>query len=156
MSLRTRLILSHTLIVVLCLGIAAVATLLLLQDYRNRYAIARLDDMTIPIYIQARSLAQGETSLEEVWANLKKQAQETGVHILLIDGEGSIVRQVSSGEASFGRSASSCLQEGCPLISLSPIIGVMWRPRGRALFSLPILLRDCLALEAHPFLKFWF
>jgi len=95
MSLRWRLILSHTLIVVLCLAIVTVAVLALLQGLRNRFAVARLDDMTIPIYIQARSLAQGQASLAEVWANLEEQAQETGIYILLVDGEGNIVGQAS-------------------------------------------------------------
>ena len=131
MSLRTRLILSHNLIVVLCLGIAAVATLLLLQDYRNSYAIARLDDMTIPIYIQARSLAQGETSLEEVWANLEKQAQETGVHILLIDGEGTIVRQVSPGEA-FWTQRVKLPSGGLPSDISEPYHGSYVTPKGQS------------------------
>ncbi|MFQ5826841.1 MAG: sensor histidine kinase [Dehalococcoidia bacterium] len=103
MSLRWRLILSHTLIVVLCLAIVAVAVSALLQGYRNRFAMARLDDMTIPIYIQARSLARGEASLDEVWANLREQAQETGVYIFLVDDEGNIVRQASPGEGIGGR-----------------------------------------------------
>jgi len=95
MSLRTRLILSHSLIVVLCLVIVAFAVLVLLQEYRTRFALARLDDMTIPIYIQARSLAQRDAPLDEVWANLVEQAQETGIYIFLADDEGNVVRQAS-------------------------------------------------------------
>ena len=98
MSLRVRLILSHTLIVVLCLCIVAVAVAALLQGYRTKFAVARLDDMTVPLYIQARSLAQGEASLDEVWDNLAVQAVENGVYILLIDSEGTIVRQASPGD----------------------------------------------------------
>ncbi len=130
MSLRTRLVLSHTLIVVLRLGIAAVATLLLLQDYRDRYAFARLDDMTIPIYIQSSSLAQGETSLEEVWANLKKQAQESGVHVLLVDDEGSIVRQVSPGEA-FWTQRVKLPSGGLPSDISEPYHGIYVMPKGQ-------------------------
>ena len=99
MSLRTRLILSHALIVVLCLAIVGVAVLGLLQQYRIRFAVARLDDMTIPIYVQARSLVQGDSTLDEVWDNLQEQSEETGVHILLVDDEGAVVKQVSPGEA---------------------------------------------------------
>lgn len=95
MSLRWRLILSHTLIVVLCLFIVTVAVIGLLQGYRNRFAMARLDDMTIPIYIQARSMAQGQASLNEVWANLEEQSKETGVYILLLDRDRDIIRSAS-------------------------------------------------------------
>jgi signal transduction histidine kinase len=100
MSLRTRLIFSYTLIVVLCLSIVAVAMSAILQSYRDRFATARLDDMTRPIYVQARSLARREASLDEVWANLKEQSQSTGVYILLVDGEGKAIRQVSPQENS--------------------------------------------------------
>ena len=95
MSLSRRLLLSHALIVVLCLVIVAVAVTLLLNEHRIRFAVARLDDMTIPIYVQARSMAHGEASLEEVWANLEEQSQQTGVYIFLIDDEGDIVMQAS-------------------------------------------------------------
>jgi signal transduction histidine kinase len=92
-----RLILSHTLIVFLCLVIVAIAVFILLREYQIRFAVARLDDMTVPIYIQARSLAQGQASLDEVWVNLEDQAQETGVFIFLVDSEGNIIRQAPSG-----------------------------------------------------------
>ena len=74
MSLRMRLILSYLFIVVLCLSIVAVAVSVILQGYRDRLAMARLDDMTIPIYVQFRSLAQREVSWNEIWANLEEQA----------------------------------------------------------------------------------
>jgi len=60
--------------------------------------MARLDDMTIPIYVQARSLARGQATLDEVWTRLEEQAQNTGVYILLVDGDGNIIRQASPQE----------------------------------------------------------
>lgn len=98
MSIRMRLILSYTLIIVLCLSMIAVVVSVMLQSYRDRFVMARLDDMTIPIYVQARSLARGQASLDEVWTRLEEQAQNTGVYILLVDGEGNIIRQASPQE----------------------------------------------------------
>ncbi|MEA3254135.1 MAG: HAMP domain-containing sensor histidine kinase, partial [Chloroflexota bacterium] len=95
MSLRTRLILSYSLIIVLCLSIVALAASVMLQGYRDRFAMKRLDDMTVPIYVQARALVRGRASPDEVWTNLEEQAQKTGVRILMIDGEGNIIRQAS-------------------------------------------------------------
>lgn len=60
--------------------------------------MARLDDMSIPIYVQARSMVRSEASLDEVWARLEEQAYRAGVHILLIDGEGNVIRQAPLGE----------------------------------------------------------
>ena len=89
-------------IVAICLSIVAISVVLLLQGYRNKFAAARLDDMTIPIYIQARSLAQGQASLDEVWTNLSEQAEETGIYIFLVDDEGNVIRQVSRGDSLVG------------------------------------------------------
>ncbi|MDY6918393.1 MAG: HAMP domain-containing sensor histidine kinase [Chloroflexota bacterium] len=111
MSLRLRLVLSHALIVVLCLCIVAGAVLILLQQYRVRFAVARLDDMTIPIYIQARSLARGQASLDEVWNNLVDQAQETGVLVFLVDEEGNVVRKETPSSGAWANIQTLPLQE---------------------------------------------
>ena len=128
MSLRTRLILSHALIVVLCLVIVAFAVLLLLQEYRMRFAMARLDDMTVPIYVQARLLAQRHASLDEVWANLVEQAQETGVYIFLVDDQGNILRQASPGDGLGGRLERLPI-EGQSLDISEPYHGTYTAPR---------------------------
>lgn len=94
MSLRTRLIISYTFIVILCLSIVAVAVSVMLQGYRDQLVMARLDEVTRPIFVQVRSLARGQASATEVWANLREQAQKNDVYILLVDGEGNITRQV--------------------------------------------------------------
>ena len=70
MSLRLRLILSYTLIVVLCLSLVAVAVTALLQNCRDRFITERLDDMSKPIYTQVRSLARDRSAFDKVWSNL--------------------------------------------------------------------------------------
>lgn len=95
MSLRARLILSYVLIVILCLGVAAAAVSLLLQNYRDRFTQARLDDMTIPLYLQIVSLVQGRSSWDEAWNNLEEMADKTGVYIILADDEAMILRQAA-------------------------------------------------------------
>ena len=83
MSLRMRLIISYTLIIILCLSIAAVAMSAVIQGYRDQIVKARLDDVARPVYVQLRSLAQGEASSTEVWANLKGQAQKDDVYTVV-------------------------------------------------------------------------
>ena len=95
MSLRSRLILSYTGLVVLCLAIIAGAVSVILQSYRDRFVMARLDDMTRPIYVQVLSLVRGQTTFDELWSNLEEQAEKTGVHILLVDSEGNVIRQAN-------------------------------------------------------------
>ncbi|UCH42175.1 MAG: HAMP domain-containing histidine kinase [Dehalococcoidales bacterium] len=94
MSLRLRLIITYTLIIIICLSMVAVVVSVILQRYSDRFIASRLDDMTVPIYVQTRSLAKRQVPLDDVWSNLKEQAQSTGVYILVVDMEGNIVRQI--------------------------------------------------------------
>lgn len=95
MTLRTRLILSYLLIVILCLGIAGVSVSVLLQNYRDQVVMTRLDDMTRPIYTQIRSLLRGQTTLSEAWTNVQEQAQNNNVYIIFVDDKGNIIREAS-------------------------------------------------------------
>lgn len=95
MSLRTRLILSYVLVVVLCLGIAALSVSLVLRSYRDQLVTARLDYLTRPVVTQIRSLVRGQTSLVNVWNAVQQEAQTNNVFILLVDENGNLVRQAS-------------------------------------------------------------
>ena len=95
MSLRLRLIISYTAIIVLCLGLVAIIVTVAFQSYSDRFVTARLNDMTRPIYVQVLSLARGEASPDSVWENLKEQAHLTGVYIFLVDDNGNVIRQVA-------------------------------------------------------------
>ena len=79
MTLRTRLILSYILIVIICLGITAVLVSVLLQGYRNQLALTRLDDMTRPITVQIKSLIRGQTTAAELWSSSQEQSQNNNL-----------------------------------------------------------------------------
>ena len=95
MSLRTRLILSYTLIIFVCLGIAALAVSAFLQSYRDRVTQLHLDDIARPISVQLKALLRGQATIVEAWANMQEQAQNNRVYILFVDSNGNIVRQAS-------------------------------------------------------------
>jgi signal transduction histidine kinase len=95
MSLRTRLILSYVLIIVLCLGIVGASLIVLLGDQINRMAIAYLADTTSPIYVQFRAAARGQVTLNQAWSNLQEISQETGTYIFLLDDEGNVIKQAT-------------------------------------------------------------
>jgi len=95
MNLRTRLILSYTFIVVLCVGIIAAVVLTMLEDSRDRFLMSRLDDMTVPVYLQIQAAARRELSWNEMIANLEELAEESRVSIILADGNGNVLTQVS-------------------------------------------------------------
>lgn len=95
MSLRTRLILSYTFVVVLSLGIVGVVVVAMLQNYRDQLVMTRLDDIAVPIMVQTRSLTRRGVAQQEVWSRLEEQAENTGIIILLTDGEGNVIRQTA-------------------------------------------------------------
>lgn len=130
MSLRWHLILSHTLIVLLCLAIVAVAVIGLLQGYRVRFASARLDDMTVPIYTQARALAQRQASLDEVWESLEAQSEATGVYVLLVDHDRNVLRWASP-EGGIGARLSKLPARALPDELTQPCHGTYRGPKGQ-------------------------
>jgi two-component system OmpR family sensor kinase len=94
MTLRTRLMLSYILIVVICLSIAAGSVTVLLQGYKDQVSLTRLGDMARPISVQIRSLLRGQTALPEIWANAQEQAQNNEVYILFVDSKGNLLRAI--------------------------------------------------------------
>lgn len=95
MSFRTRLFTTYILIVVICLGLVALVMTLLLQGYRDRLTMERLDNMARPIYVQVKSLVLGNVSARQLWSDLEEQAQKNNVYIILGSKAGNIVRQIT-------------------------------------------------------------
>jgi len=101
MSLRMRLFLTYSLIVVICLGLVALSVTVILRGYRDRLASERLDNIALPIYVQVVSLVRGDTTFADLWANLEEQAQNNDVYIILGSGNGNIIRQVTPGDSPY-------------------------------------------------------
>lgn len=98
MSLRTRLFATYSLIVILCLGLVALSVTVILQSYRDRLTMERLDTIARPISIQVTTMMRRQIAMAEILDNLVEQAEKNKVNILLADGEGNILRQFSPGQ----------------------------------------------------------
>lgn len=94
MSLRTRLIFSYIFIIVLCLGIVAVALLAWSQQIRERQALAQLSAIAKPIYVQFRGLSADRTALSQAWAKIGEQSEETRIVVFLLDEQGNVIRRI--------------------------------------------------------------
>ncbi len=95
MSLRTRLVLSFALVVVVCLGIIAVAVSLIIQGYRDRFTLTYLEDLVRPVFIQIRTIANTAATLDTLGAGLQEQAADSKLYILLADARGNVVWQAA-------------------------------------------------------------
>ncbi|HEX7364185.1 MAG TPA: HAMP domain-containing sensor histidine kinase [Dehalococcoidia bacterium] len=104
MSLRTRLILSYVLIIVICLSIVAASLIVLLGDQINRISITRLVATSRPIVIQFRNEARAQVPLDEIWTNMEEIAQETGTYIFLLNTDGTVIKQASPIDGSWAPS----------------------------------------------------
>ena len=129
MSLRTRLILSYILIIVLCLSIVAVSLVVLLGDQLNRLTMAHLADTALPIYIQFRAAARGQVSLNQAWTNLQEMSQETGTYIFLLDAQDVIIRQAIPEDSSW-IPPSRLEIEKPPVSRPTPYVGTYVAPSG--------------------------
>ncbi|HEX9896873.1 MAG TPA: HAMP domain-containing sensor histidine kinase [Dehalococcoidales bacterium] len=95
MTLRVRLFATYVLIVVISLAVVAIATTALLQGYRDRLAMEKLDNIARPISVQIRSLTTVTNKAENIWSSLEEQAEKNDIYILLIGNSGKIIRQIT-------------------------------------------------------------
>ncbi|MBI3536130.1 MAG: HAMP domain-containing protein [Chloroflexi bacterium] len=96
MSLRSRLILTHVLIILLTLVIAAIGLLFILRNFQNEVEFARLEDAAIPLAVQARALVQANTPPLEILTRLQTSAEGVG-NILLITQRGVVLADTTYG-----------------------------------------------------------
>jgi signal transduction histidine kinase len=94
-SLRTRLVLSFGLVVVVCLGIIAVAVSLIIQNYRDRFTLNYLEDTIRPVFVQVRTIVNNNLTLDTLGAGLQEQAADSKLYILLTDVRGKVVWQAA-------------------------------------------------------------
>ncbi|HEY77493.1 MAG TPA: HAMP domain-containing histidine kinase [Dehalococcoidia bacterium] len=130
MSFRTRLFATYALIVVICLGLVALLVTVLLQGYRDRLTMERLDNMARPIYVQVRSLVLGNVTSRQLWANLEEQAQKNKVYIIMASSDGNIVRQITPGQPPY-RQPIAVPPGGLPQDILEPTQGRFENTEGR-------------------------
>jgi len=94
-SFRTRLVLSFALVVVVCLGVIAVAVSLIIQGYRDRFTLTYLEDTIRPVFIQVRTIVNTGSTLDTLGAGLQEQAADSKLYILLVDARGTVVWQAA-------------------------------------------------------------
>ena len=151
MSLRVRLILSFIFVIVLCLAIVAGSLLVLSQNYRDRVARARLGDIAAPVYFQVQSLARGQVSLDQVWASLNEQSQETRTAIFILNSQGKVIRQISP-EGRAWRYPANLSESELPTGKSSPSYGTYTTSQGQDFIFVAYSLEDLFRSrgEARP------
>lgn len=102
-TLRSRLVASYLLVVVLGLLAAAVALFYLLQGYRDRVVLTGLADLSVPVAVQVRTMARLGATPEDMMTDLREQANEVHVRILLLDRQGRVLQDTATEGSLRGR-----------------------------------------------------
>ena len=102
-TLRSRLVASYILVVVLGLLAAAVALFFLLQGYRDRLALLRLADVSVPVAVQVRTMARQGANPDDMVAALRDQADEVQVRVILLDRQGRVLQDTTTEGSLRGR-----------------------------------------------------
>jgi len=88
-TLRSRLIASYVLIVVLCLALAAGATLILMQRQQERLAIARLRNLSVDLARRLPAMINRMAgSPRDLLRLMREEALALKVRMLVVDGQG--------------------------------------------------------------------
>lgn len=90
-SLRSRLIGSYVLIIVICLAVTGIALTLVLVPQLSRLTYLRLADKSLPTALHVRSLRARRLSPEQIVNTLEEQASSQATRILIVTAEGTVL-----------------------------------------------------------------
>ena len=90
-SLRTRLIASYIVIILICLVLVGLASILLLSRFQARLVFSGLVDAAVPTAFRVNSLLQRDLTPVEIAGLLKEQAEKQQVRILLLTPRGQVL-----------------------------------------------------------------
>lgn len=96
-SLRSRLLGSYTLIIVICLAITGIALTILLIPQVTRLTYLRLLDRSLPTALHVRSLRTRGLSPDQIIETLAEQAANQSTRILIVNPEGRVLADTGDG-----------------------------------------------------------
>ncbi len=104
MSLRLRLFVSHTIIIVVSLLVLSVALLILLVDYQQRLNIRELSFVAATV-VRSLRIAGVTDSVNKVMERVASAGQAQGFQVMLLDSEGIVLRDtgLAAGSLMIGR-----------------------------------------------------
>ena len=96
MSLRTRLIFTHILVILITLTIVAVSLFFILRAYQRDIQLARLGDAVVPIAFQARAMFLAGVAPKDIMTRLQEQTSGVG-DVIIITNKGLVLADAANG-----------------------------------------------------------
>ena len=94
-SLRAKLVVSYSLVILLCLILAGSAFVYLLRGYQKQLKLNQLGDLALPITWQVRLLESAGATPAQIAPFLSEAASEQNIRILLVDPNGVVLDDTS-------------------------------------------------------------
>jgi len=95
-SLRARLIVSYTVIILICLALVSLASFFLLSRFQVRLVFSGLNDIAVPTAFRVNGLLQRDMTPLEIAGLLKEQAEKQEIRILLLTPRGQVLADTQS------------------------------------------------------------
>jgi len=108
-SLRSRLIASYIIIILICLVLVGLASIFLLGRFQVGLVFSGLVDAAVPTAFRVSSLLQRDLTPVEIAALLKEQAEEQELRILLLTPKGQVLADTQGDWT--GKQAKTALDE---------------------------------------------
>jgi len=122
-SIRTKLVLSYALIVVLCLLLAGLGAIVLINRYQRDAALSRYRVTAGAVTQQVQSLMTLRFGLPQIAARVSEQITPLGLRALLIDKDGVVLADTSQERPLTGKTLPVPLEE----LVATPRGGVLFR-----------------------------
>lgn len=90
-SLRSKLVASYGLLILLCLLLAGSAFVYQLRDYQRQLRINQIADLAVPLSWQIQLLDRAGLSSDQISGFIHERANEMGIRIMLVDQSGIVV-----------------------------------------------------------------
>lgn len=113
MSLRTRLIFTHVLVILITLTIVTVGLILILRDYQRNIQLARLGDAVVPLAFQARVMFLANDPPKEVMNRLQPQASGIG-DVIILTGRGMVLADAANELTNRNIGVTQLIKPGSP------------------------------------------
>lgn len=91
LNLRTRLAISHVMVIALCLAISGAVFVFLLRGYREELAKGRLSDLASPVMFQVRAYERSGVTPQQLTSALQVQGQQLHARIIVLDHSSTVV-----------------------------------------------------------------
>jgi len=90
-SIRTKLLTSNTLVIILCLTFAGLGAVVLVNHYQREATLSRHRTAAAAITVQIQGLLSLRVGLEQIASSVSREVERLGMRALLVQSDGAVL-----------------------------------------------------------------